>query len=216
MTQYTGSQATAGRGTLLLIFAGTALAITGTTTSGSASVTSVSSTAGLLVGAPITGPGIPLNTVVIAVGTGTLTLSNNATATGTAVALSVLPGVTIGEVSDFPLERGEWQFDDTTNFQSASDEEQLATIRKTGSVTLKGNRVSSDAGQVLVEAAYQSGALTAFSATLPKEVSQTTSGDTIYYNAFVAQSNFSAETTKAIKFSIKQNITGGTKVILGS
>jgi hypothetical protein len=122
----------------------------------------------------------------------------------------------IGEVKDVPMQRGKWSMIDVTNFDSASDSEQIPTVRKPGSVTFKGNRVSSDAGQVLVEAAYQSGALTAFSASLPLQNGQTTAGDIVYYNAFVAQSNFSAETTKAIKFSIKQNITGGTTVVVGS
>lgn len=66
----------------------TGVAITGNTTSGSATVSSVSSTTNLSVGMIMLGPGIPANTSIDAIGTGTLTLSANATATATAAALT--------------------------------------------------------------------------------------------------------------------------------
>jgi hypothetical protein len=56
---------------------------TGTTAIGSPTVTAVSSVAGLVVGQPITGTGIPALTTIIAIGTTTITLSANATAAGT-------------------------------------------------------------------------------------------------------------------------------------
>lgn len=62
---------------------------TGNTTSGSASVASVSSVSGVAVGMGVTGTGIPAGTVVAAVGTSTITLSQNATATGTGVTLTI-------------------------------------------------------------------------------------------------------------------------------
>lgn len=66
------------------------LNITGNTTSGSTSVTSVSSVANITVGASISGTGIAAGAVVAAVPSSTsLTLSQAATATGSAVALSV-------------------------------------------------------------------------------------------------------------------------------
>jgi hypothetical protein len=61
-------------------------AFTGTLTSGSASVTGVSSTAGLAAGDVVSGTGIPSGTTITAVNssTSTVTLSANATTTGTA------------------------------------------------------------------------------------------------------------------------------------
>jgi hypothetical protein len=61
---------------------------TGNTSSGSNQITSMSSVAGINVGALITGTGIPAGTVVTAVGTTTINISLNATATNTATTLS--------------------------------------------------------------------------------------------------------------------------------
>jgi hypothetical protein len=60
--------------------------LTGTISSGSSSVT-VSSIAGLLVGQALSGVGIPVATVIIAVGSTTITISQNATASAAGVAL---------------------------------------------------------------------------------------------------------------------------------
>lgn len=63
--------------------------LTGNTTSGSAAVTGLSSTASLEVGMLVAGTGIPANATVATITSGTaVTLSANATATGTAVALT--------------------------------------------------------------------------------------------------------------------------------
>jgi len=124
--------------------------------------------------------------------------------------------VLIGEVKDVPLNRGKWSLVDTTNFQSGSDSEQLVTVRKPGSVTLKGNRVSADVGQVAVEAAYQSGALAAFVLQLPKTAAQTTAGDKYSFSAFVVGSDFTDSVEQAIEFSIELNISGGCTLTVGS
>ena len=66
-------------------FGTAALASNGTTIIGSPLITAVSSTATLLVGMPVTGPGIPANaTIASIIDTTSLTLSANATAAGTA------------------------------------------------------------------------------------------------------------------------------------
>ena len=68
----------------------TAISVTGNTTSASAVVSAVSSTANLKALMPISGAGIPFGTVIRSVDSGTqITLSQNATATATAVALTV-------------------------------------------------------------------------------------------------------------------------------
>jgi hypothetical protein len=125
-------------------------------------------------------------------------------------------GTLIGEVSDSPLQRGEWQFDDTTNFQSGSDKEVISTIRDTGSVPFKVNRVGSDAGQLLVESAYQSGAEQAFTLLLPKTLAQTVKGDSFSFNAFVKSSKLTVETTKKIGLEIDLMTTGPITFTAGS
>jgi len=122
----------------------------------------------------------------------------------------------IGEIKEVPLNRGKWEIVDTTNFESGSDSEQLVTIRKPGTITFKGNRVSTDAGQALVETAYQSGALTAFVLQLPKNLTQTTAGDKYTFNAFVVGSDFSDAVNAVIEFSIELQISGACTLTEGS
>lgn len=70
------------------------IALTGSTTAASASVTALSiSTSGLKVGQPISGAGIPAGTVILKItGAAAITLSANATATAVGVALTVTAG----------------------------------------------------------------------------------------------------------------------------
>jgi len=79
------------RTTYAALFAAITIQTTGTTTSGSNSVTSVGSTTNMAVGMPISGSGIPAGTTISAIGSGTLTLSQNATASASGVALVVAP-----------------------------------------------------------------------------------------------------------------------------
>ena len=125
-------------------------------------------------------------------------------------------GTLVGEITNFSLNRPEWEFADTTNFESGSDSEMLSTIRKAPTVDLKGNRVSSDAGQQAVETAYQNGSLQACVVTLPKTAAQTTVGDKFSFNAYVKGSNFSIETTKQVEFSITLQISGPVTLTIGS
>ena len=68
----------------------TVYSITGNTTTGSASVTSIASTTGLAAGMLVTGSGIPANTKVSSVTSGTaIVLTANATATATGVSLTI-------------------------------------------------------------------------------------------------------------------------------
>jgi hypothetical protein len=122
----------------------------------------------------------------------------------------------IGEIKEVPLNRGKWELIDTTNFESGSDSEQLVTIRKPGTVNFKGNRVSSDAGQVAVETAYQAGTLVAFVLQLPKTATQTTAGDKYTFNAFVVGSDFTDAVTAAVEFSIELQISGACTLTVGS
>ncbi len=76
-------------------------AVTGSTTSGSAVVTGVSSTANLSAGDVLTGTGIPSGSAIQSVDSGTqITLDANATATGAGVTLTpVAPAAVAGDMS---------------------------------------------------------------------------------------------------------------------
>jgi len=124
--------------------------------------------------------------------------------------------ILIGEIKSVSLNRGEWQSVETTNMESGSDAEILTTIRSNGSVAFKINRVSSDAGQVAVEAAYQSGMLTAFALQLPKTAAQSTKGDVYGFNAYVTKSNINDEVKSAIDGDLELKISGSTPLAVGS
>jgi hypothetical protein len=138
------------------------------------------------------------------------------TGAGTELAIGATPGVIIGELADFPLSRPKWETADVTNFQSGKDAEYITTIRKASTLTLKGNRVGDDAGQVAVETAYQSGEPVPFLATLPKSDAQTTAGDTFTFNALVLGFDFSITPTKQIDFSVDLQLTGNCAFAPGS
>lgn len=122
----------------------------------------------------------------------------------------------IGEMTDVSFNRPEWDFVDVTNLDSGSDQEMLATIRKAASFTAKGNRVAADAGQLLVETAYATGALSAFTLQLPKTSTQTVSGDKYTFNAYVKSASFDVAPTKQIEYSISLQTSGPVTFTAGS
>jgi hypothetical protein len=134
---------------------------------------------------------------------------------GSSLSIGATPTL-IGEITEIPVNRPKWDTDDVTNLESGSDSEFITTIRKSATFTVKGNRVSSDAGQEAVETAYQNGAEVAFVITLPKNASQTTTGDSLSFTALVLSSDFTVSPTKKIEFSIDLQVTGGMPLTAGS
>lgn len=122
----------------------------------------------------------------------------------------------IGEVSDVPFNRPEWDFVETTNFDSTIDAEVLTVIRKVADVEFTFNRVSSDAGQVLVETAYNSGALAAFVLQLPKTPTQTTAGDKYTFSAYVVGSNLKVSPKDKVAGTVKLQTSGPVTLTVGS
>lgn len=110
---------------------------------------------------------------------------------GSTLAIGATP-VTIGEVTTTGISGAQWNTVDTTNMQSGPDAEFLSTIRQNGTLKVDGNRVSSDAGQIALEAAFASGAVTPFTLTLPKTAAQTTTGDVYSFSALVEGRDFSS------------------------
>jgi Lambda phage tail tube protein, TTP len=186
---YTGSEAIIGRGTQFGIgpVSGTAAptGITATTTSGSAGLTAVSSTTGVVVGMSVTGTGIPAGTTVTSKGSGVLGLSANATASGTLVALTFGIGyITVGECNDSSPSGRQWDVEEATNFQSNVDKEYIKGLRNPGKFTVKYNNVDSDAGQEALETAFGSTSPFLFQLQFPPQGTETV-GEAWTFSALV-------------------------------
>lgn len=134
---------------------------------------------------------------------------------GTTISIGATPTL-IGEISEIPFDLPEWNTDDVTNFESGLDEEFIVTIRKSMEFTVTGNRVSSDAGQTAVQAAYAGPTLSAFVIQLPKTSSQTTNGDKYAFNAWVLAQSFTIQTTKKVDFKMKLKTSGPVTFTAGS
>ena len=134
---------------------------------------------------------------------------------GTTIAVGASPTV-VGECDNFPMDRNKWVTADATNFQSGSDSESIATIREGAAFTITGNRVSTDAGQVLVEAAYQAGTPLQFTVTMQEESGETTNGDKCVFNALVLGSSWKITPKDSVKFSIDLKVTGAIAYTQGS
>jgi hypothetical protein len=142
--------------------------------------------------------------------------SQATTGAGTMVDIGTSPGQPFGEVSDLPLNRPKWATANVTNFQSGKDAEYIGTVREGATVNIKGNYVSGDPGQAAAEAAYQSGEITPFKATLPMSKSQSTAGDTINFTALVQSFDLSVSPTKQIEFSCDLQVSGPSALVPGS
>jgi hypothetical protein len=142
---------------------------------------------------------------------------------GTQISIgTVAGGVTtwtpIGECKSAPLEGAKFKTVDVTNFDSGLDDEFITTTRDPGESTFEGNRNSSDAGQVLVTAAYQSGLIVPFKVVLPINTAagQTTQGDVFTFNALVLSTDFPVSVEGAITFKVGVKKTGPTVLTVGS
>jgi hypothetical protein len=139
---------------------------------------------------------------------------------GTILSIGSTP-VVIGEITSEGFSGNGWKFEDTSNMQSGQDEEFLPTMRDNGTYDISGNRVSSDAGQAAVEAAYYNTSgdtlvASPFTMTLLKNASQTTSGDVYTFNAFVQSCVFKADVEKKITWEVKLKISGPVTKTEGS
>jgi hypothetical protein len=97
------------------------ITFTGTTTTGNATVASVSSTGHLLPGQTVTGAGIPSATTILTVGSGTITLSANATASATVTLTATLVGFTTVSASNLQDATGTLVQNATIYFQPVAN-----------------------------------------------------------------------------------------------
>jgi len=96
---------------------GTDLTITGSTTTGSAVITSPSSTTGIAVGNPVSGAGIPVATTITILSP--LTMSANATATASGITITVEAEVQVIGLAEWTLDWKRKTAEATTTDDSA-------------------------------------------------------------------------------------------------
>lgn len=142
------------------------------------------------------------------------TTSKADTGLGSILAIGATP-TTVGEVKSMKLSGRKWDTDDVTNMQS-TQKEFITSIQDTGEWAIDGNKISGDAGQVLVETAFASGALTAFTVTLAKAPGQVTTGDKYTFSALVTENDASFELSKANTFSLKLKVSGTMTFVAGA
>jgi hypothetical protein len=134
---------------------------------------------------------------------------------GSSLSVGATPTV-VGEIKTSGVSGNSWGTADVTNFQSGSDQEFITTIRNNGELKLAGNRIATDAGQTLIEAAYQSGAIIAFALQLPKSAAQTTSGDKYSGNCLVQSRSFDVDVSKEISWTVSLKISGAVTYTAGT
>jgi hypothetical protein len=149
--------------------------------------------------------------------TGSLAQSGRGTSISIGPVTGSPPALTlIGEVTDLPFDLPKWETVDITNLESGNDSETLATIRKPATFTIKGNRVSTDAGQTAAITAYTNGTRVPFSIVLPKTATQVTTGDTYTFTGLVLGASFPVSPTKEVSFSLDLMTTGAVVFTAGS
>jgi len=127
--------------------------------------------------------------------------------------------VAIGEVQTLKFGGAKRGVIDVTNFDSGGVAQKLGTILDSGQVSMSVVRVSADAGQTAVVAAFnaQPAVPYDFKVVLPLAPGQTTTGDTITFSAIVASAgDFDVDINKEALFDFTLDITGAKTVVEGS
>lgn len=114
----------------------------------------------------------------------------------------------IFEVRSAPRRGAKWETEDVSNFNSGVDKEFITNMRDNGTIEITGNRVSGDAGQTALKAAFATGGLYMFTFTLPLTSAQTTSGDVWAFNALVESVDYDVDTNKVVTFTCSLKLSG--------
>lgn len=124
----------------------------------------------------------------------------------------------IGEIKNPGIKGSKVNTVDTSNTQSGIFKEFLATMMDPGSLSLTGNRVSNDAGQIAVEAAYASLLKYDWKVQYPINVQagQSTAGDFYTFSALVESRDFPVETEGLAGYELGLKISGAITPTLGS
>ena len=123
----------------------------------------------------------------------------------------------VAELKTFSFSGSKNDTEDVTNSDSAGRaREFIVTLLDAGEISLSGNYVASDAGQVALTAAFNSGAILPYKIQLPVAPNQTTSGDVITFIGLMVENDLNLSFDKAIAFSAKIRISGITTYTSGS
>lgn len=134
---------------------------------------------------------------------------------GSSLSIGATP-TEIGEVASCSPTGNEWEYVDTSNFDSGVNEEFISTMRNNGTFRVQGNRVAADAGQVLVESDYNTGGSSTYTLSLPKTASQTTSGDKYVFLAFVQSRTFTVGVKEKISYDLTLKVSGAVTFTTGT
>lgn len=106
---------------------------------------------------------------------------------------------------------------DVTNSDSAGrTREKIVTLLDPGEISISGNYVAGDAGQIAFRAALNSGLTLPHKIVLPLAPTQTTTGDTFTFLGIVSENNLDLSFDKEVSFSAKVAITGVITYVQGS
>lgn len=125
----------------------------------------------------------------------------------------------VAELKTFSFSGTKNDSEDITNSDSAGRyKEWLVTLADSGEISIAGNYVPADAGQIAFDSAFDSGLRYPFKIQLPinPNAGQTTVGDTISFLGFVTENDLDIDYSKAITFQSKIKITGPRTFTTGS
>ena len=135
-------------------------------------------------------------------------------------ATSNASAVAIGEVTTAEFAGGKRSTLDTSNFESGQWMEYLDTMADAGTFKVSYNRVSNNAGQVAINAAFAAGGVYSFSVVCPVNVKagQITTGDTITFNGIITDDPgaFNLDFSKVSVGSMTVQITGPRTLVEGA
>jgi hypothetical protein len=106
-----------------------------------------------------------------------------------------------------------------TNMQSGGIVEKLDTLLDNGQIKLTMNRITNDAGQLALAAAFTAGGKYLFQVTEPvnAEIGQTTTGNKYAFTAIISEGPaFSLDPTKLTVLSYTLDVSGGISFTAGS
>lgn len=156
----------------------------------------------------------------------TYTGSKASQAMGTSVSVGPLASATgsptytaIGEITDVEFSGSKRTVLDPTNMQSGGIVEKLDTLLDNGNIKLTMNRITTDAGQIALAAAYTAGGKYLFQVQEPvnEEIGQTTTGNLYAFSAIISEGpNFKLDPKNLTQVSYTLDISGALTFTAGS
>ena len=142
-----------------------------------------------------------------------MSVSKAYTGKGTVLGIATIAAptvfTTVAELKTFSFSGTKNDTEDVTNSDSTGRaHEFIVTLLDSGEISIAGNYVGGDVGQIAFRAAFNAGSVVPFKMTLPVGPGQTTSGDVFAFIGAVVENALSVEYNKANSFSAKVKISG--------